>query len=54
MIISVRDAREREADPLIGIVYLPLSKVLAGKSQVMENYPLIGGVGYGRARVSLV
>lgn len=39
IIVSVRDAREREDDPLIGIVYLPLAKVFAKKSQVMENYP---------------
>ncbi|KAI1658894.1 hypothetical protein F4813DRAFT_355067 [Daldinia decipiens] len=54
VIISVWDSREREDDPLIGIVYLPLAKVLAKKSQVMENYPLVGGIGYGRARISMV
>ncbi|ORY65771.1 uncharacterized protein BCR38DRAFT_165723 [Pseudomassariella vexata] len=54
VIISVRDAREREEDPLIGIVYLPLEKVLAKKSQVMNNFPLVGGIGYGRARISMV
>ncbi|KAH9901707.1 hypothetical protein F4778DRAFT_771039 [Xylariomycetidae sp. FL2044] len=54
VIISVRDAREREDDPLLGIIYLPLSKVFANTSQVMENYPLVGGIGYGRARVSMV
>ncbi|KAI0598810.1 hypothetical protein F4775DRAFT_553079 [Biscogniauxia sp. FL1348] len=54
IIVSVRDSREREANPLIGIVYLPLAKVFAKKSQVMENYPLIGGIGYGRARISMV
>ncbi|KAI0378225.1 hypothetical protein F5Y04DRAFT_165370 [Hypomontagnella monticulosa] len=54
VIVSVRDSREREDDPLIGIVYLPLAKVFAEKSQVMENYPLVGGIGYGRARISMV
>ncbi|KAK8126492.1 uncharacterized protein PG998_002251 [Apiospora kogelbergensis] len=54
VIIAVRDAREREADPLIGIVYLPLEKLLAKRSQIMETYPLVGGVGYGRARISVV
>lgn len=39
IIISVRDSREREDDPLLGIVYLPLRKVFAKRSQVMENYP---------------
>lgn len=54
IIVSVRDAREREADPLIGIVYLPLAKVFANRSQVMDTYPLVGGIGYGRARISMV
>ncbi|KAI1390707.1 uncharacterized protein F4822DRAFT_394229 [Hypoxylon trugodes] len=54
IIISVRDSREREDDPLIGIVYLPLAKVFAKRSQVMENYPLVGGIGFGRARISMV
>lgn len=54
IIISVADARERENDALIGIVYLPLNKVFADKSQVVDVYPLVGGIGYGRARISMV
>ncbi|KAI1339451.1 hypothetical protein F5Y15DRAFT_382586 [Xylariaceae sp. FL0016] len=54
VIVSVRDAREGEDNPLIGLVYLPLSRVFAEKSQVMDFYPLVGGVGYGRARISMV
>lgn len=54
VIVSVRDAREREEDPLIGIVYLPLAKVFAKRSQVMDTYPLVGGIGYGRVRISMV
>ncbi|KAI1859819.1 hypothetical protein JX265_010268 [Neoarthrinium moseri] len=54
VIVSVRDAREREDDPLIGIVYLPLAKIFEKKSQVMDNFPLVGGIGYGRVRISLV
>ncbi|KAI1138554.1 hypothetical protein F5Y05DRAFT_384441 [Hypoxylon sp. FL0543] len=54
IIISVRDAREREDDPLIGIVYLPLAKVFAKSSQVVDNYPLVGGIGFGRVRISMV
>ncbi len=54
VIVSVRDSREREDDPLIGLVYLPLAKIFAKRSQVMENYPLAGGIGYGRARISMV
>ena len=54
VMISVRDDRERENDALLGIVYLPLWKVLEKRSQVMESYPLAGGMGYGRMRVSMV
>lgn len=54
LIVSVRDSREHEDDPLLGIVYLPLRRVFEKRSQVMETYPLAGGIGYGRARVSLV
>lgn len=54
IIVAVRDARERENDPLIGLVYMPLSKIFAKKSQIMEMYPLSGGIGYGRARISMV
>ncbi|RYP52764.1 hypothetical protein DL769_010618 [Monosporascus sp. CRB-8-3] len=54
VIVSVRDSRDGEDDPLIGIVYLPLGKIFANKSQVVDNYPLVGGIGYGRARISMV
>ncbi|KAK4153466.1 hypothetical protein C8A00DRAFT_15333 [Chaetomidium leptoderma] len=54
VIVSVRDAREGENDPLLGIVYLPLRRVLEHRSQVMGTYPLAGGMGYGRARISMV
>ena len=54
VMISVRDDREREDDALLGMVYLPLKKVLENKSQVMQSYPLMGGMGYGRIRVSMV
>ncbi|KAI1331986.1 hypothetical protein F5Y16DRAFT_358262 [Xylariaceae sp. FL0255] len=54
VIISVRDSREREDDPLIGLIYLPLPKVFKDRSQVAASYSLVGGIGYGRARVSMV
>ncbi|KAI0517445.1 hypothetical protein F5B22DRAFT_602992 [Xylaria bambusicola] len=54
VIVSVRDAREREDDALIGLVYLPLSKIFKDRSQVMGNYSLVGGVGFGKARISMV
>lgn len=52
--IAVRDARVHEDDPLLGIVYLPLEKVFKERSQINSIFPLAGGVGYGRARISLV
>lgn len=54
VIVAVRDAREREDDPLIGIVYLPIGKVLKDRSQLMSMFPLVGGIGFGRARISIV
>ncbi|KAK7527316.1 meiotically up-regulated gene 190 protein [Phyllosticta citriasiana] len=52
--VSVRDARVHEDDPLLGVIYLPLSKVLAKRSQINAFFPLAGGIGYGRARISMV
>jgi hypothetical protein len=52
--ISVRDARVHEDDPLLGIVYLPLAKLFKNRSQINANFPISGGVGYGRARISMV
>ncbi|KAF1914877.1 hypothetical protein BDU57DRAFT_596721 [Ampelomyces quisqualis] len=52
--IAVRDARVHEDDPLLGIIYLPLEKVFDRRSQINSTFPLSGGVGYGRARVSMV
>lgn len=54
VIVSVRDSRIHENDPLLGIVALPLGKVFRRRSQVMDNYPLVGGLGYGRVRISMV
>ena len=53
-IISVRDSRVHEDDPLLGIVYLPLGKLFRNRCQINEIFPLVGGIGYGRARVSMV
>jgi hypothetical protein len=54
VMVSVRDSREGESDPLLGIVYLPLHQVFAKRSQAMDMYPLVGGIGYGRIRISMV
>lgn len=53
-IISVRDRRDHENDPLLGVVYLPLRRVFEKHSQVMKSFPIAGGIGHGRARISLV
>lgn len=54
VMLSIRDSRVHEDDPLLGIVYLPLSRLFRERSQIMETYPLVGGIGYGRIRISMV
>lgn len=54
VMISVRDARVHEDDPLLGIVYLPLAHIFHTRSQKIEEYPLVGGIAYGRIRISMV
>ena len=54
IMVDVRDVREVEKDALLGICYLPLHKVFEKCSQVMEVYPLLGGIGFGRIRISMV
>lgn len=54
VIVSVRDSRIHENDPLLGIVALPLAKIFRDRSQVIDEFPLVGGLGYGRVRISMV
>ena len=54
VMLSIRDARVHEDDPLLGIVYLPLGRLFRDCSQINELYPIVGGIGYGRIRVSMV
>ena len=54
IMVSVRDSRIHENDPLLGIVYLPLGHIFHKRSQIIDNFPLVGGIGYGRARISMV
>ena len=51
--IAVRDSRIHEDDPVIGIVILPLPEILKHRSHFTESLPLVGGIGYGRMRLSL-
>ena len=52
--VTVRDQRYRQHDPILGVVPLRLSEVLTTSSQVTRWYPLDGGVGFGRIRISLL
>ncbi|KAI1439000.1 C2 domain-containing protein [Xylaria sp. CBS 124048] len=52
--VTVRDSRNRQHDPIIGVVPLKVSDVLQTSSQHTRWYPLDGGIGYGRIRVSLL
>ena len=52
--VAVRDSRIDEEDPLLGIVHLPLYEVFKESSQVMGTWPLAGGVGHGKIRLSMV
>jgi hypothetical protein len=52
--VTVRDQRNREHDPILGVVPLKLSDILETSSQVTRWYPLDGGIGFGRIRISLL
>lgn len=52
--VAVRDARNRQHDPIVGVVPLKLSDVFQNASQSTRWYPLDGGVGFGRIRISLL
>jgi hypothetical protein len=54
VMISVRDARVHEDNALLGMVILPLSEVFKHRSQVNGIWPLTGGIGYGKVRISMV
>ena len=52
--VTVRDQRNRQHDPILGVVPLRLSDILQTSSQVTRWYPLDGGIGFGRVRISLL
>lgn len=52
--VTVRDQRYREHDPILGVVPLKLSDIMRTSSQVTRWYPLDGGIGFGRVRISLL
>ncbi|KAJ6048462.1 uncharacterized protein N7446_011145 [Penicillium canescens] len=52
--VTVRDQRYREHDPILGVVPIKISDVLQTSSQVTRWYPLDGGIGFGRIRISVL
>ncbi|KAF5548418.1 hypothetical protein FMEXI_4768 [Fusarium mexicanum] len=52
--VAVRDSRNRQHDPLIGVVPLKLTDILQTSSESTRWYPLDGGIGFGRIRISLL
>ena len=54
--VYVRDSRVHEDPPLLGVVRLPLAKLFRSRSasRLNEFFPLAGGIGFGRIRISIV
>ncbi|EIM22815.1 hypothetical protein WALSEDRAFT_59632 [Wallemia mellicola CBS 633.66] len=52
--VVVYDSRYREEDPILGVIPLKLSDILRNGCQLTNSYPLIGGLGYGRIRLSIL
>ncbi|CDU22105.1 uncharacterized protein SPSC_00735 [Sporisorium scitamineum] len=51
---TVRDARMRESDAILGCVGLRLADVLTESSRSTGWYTLTGGLGYGKIRITLL
>ena len=54
VMIAVQDSRVHEDDALMGMIYLNLGHLFRQRCQLMDSYPLVGGIGYGRVRISMV
>lgn len=54
IMVVVYDFRVREADAILGVVPIKLSDLFRESSQVTQFFPLAGGVGHGRIRLSLL
>lgn len=56
VMVVVRDRRLRESDPILGVVPIKLSDLFNehGTSQVTQYYPMGGGIGRGRVRISVL
>ncbi|WVR07786.1 hypothetical protein IAU60_004829 [Kwoniella sp. DSM 27419] len=54
IVFVVRDERNREHDPILGMVIIPLREAFRSRSQFSRWFPLVGGLGWGRIRLSLL
>ncbi|WVQ84921.1 hypothetical protein IAT38_007084 [Cryptococcus sp. DSM 104549] len=54
VIFVVRDDRDREHDPVLGLVEINLAQALASTSHFTRWFPLTSGLGWGRLRLSLL
>lgn len=54
VVFVVRDARDREHDPILGLVEINLYDILKNTSQITRWFPLTAGLGWGRIRLSLL
>ncbi|THU78065.1 hypothetical protein K435DRAFT_786410 [Dendrothele bispora CBS 962.96] len=56
VMIAVRDYRQYESHPLIGVVFLPLRQLFLSRqrSQITDTFPLQGGIGCGRLKFEIV
>ncbi|WWD03589.1 hypothetical protein V865_001643 [Kwoniella europaea PYCC6329] len=54
VVFVVRDERNREHDPILGLVAIPLKEAFKTRSQFTRWFPLVGGLGWGRIRISLL
>ncbi|WVR00367.1 hypothetical protein IAU59_007510 [Kwoniella sp. CBS 9459] len=54
IVFVVRDERNREHDPILGMVVIPLREAFNTRSQFTRWFPLVGGLGWGRIRISLL
>ncbi|CAH7672644.1 hypothetical protein PPACK8108_LOCUS7460 [Phakopsora pachyrhizi] len=54
--VAVRDSRVREKDPLLGVINIDLEELFSGSnsSQVTQLFSLQEGVGFGRAKISVL
>ncbi|BGP20364.1 hypothetical protein JCM10213_002327 [Rhodosporidiobolus nylandii] len=51
---AVMDYRDRDHDVMVGFVHLQLKEMLQDKCQITKWFPITGGAGSGRLRISLL